>query len=178
MEEWKPIHSLNDKYEVSNTGRIRNVHTGRILKQFNSRFGYKIMTVRPIPNVIASIRVHRVVAEAFLGKCPDGYVVNHKDGDKTNNMPENLEYVTPSQNNQHALDTGLRHPANMKDKAPRGEKHYKSKITDKDVRKILQLRKETGYGCRRLAKITGISYGTIDSILMGKSWKHITAEEQ
>ena len=178
MEVWKPIHSLNDKYEASNNGQIRNARTGRIMKQFTNLFGYKNLTVRPEPNMTVNIRVHRAVAEAFIGECPEGYVVNHKDGDKTNNCPDNLEYVTPSENNQHALDTGLRHPADMEKFAPRGEKHYRSEISEEDVLKILNLRKETGFGGRKLAKITGLSRGTVDAIIFGKSWKHITKSEK
>ena len=178
MEVWKPIHSLNDKYEASNNGQIRNARTGRIMKQFTDRFGYKTMTVHPEKNVIATIRVHRGVAEAFLGERPNGYVVNHKDGNKANNNPENLEYVTSSQNNQHALDTGLRHPANMAMYAPRGENHYRSEISEEDVLKVLKLREETGYGGRKLAKMTGLSRGTVDAIIFGKSWKHITKSEK
>lgn len=176
MEIWKPIHSLNDKYEASTEGQIRNARTGKILKQFNNLFGYKVLTVRPEPNKQINVRVHRLITEVFLGKCPEGFVVNHKDGNKTNNRIENLEYVTPSQNNQHALDTGLRHTADMAKIVPRGENHHCAKITESDVRNILRLRKSTGYGRRKLAKITGISYSIIGHILSGRSWKHITAE--
>jgi hypothetical protein len=46
-------------------------------------------------------RVHRVVAEAFIGKIPKKMVINHKDFDKHNNSIENLEIVTSSQNSIH-----------------------------------------------------------------------------
>ena len=145
------------------------------MKQFTNLFGYKVLTVRPIPNKQENARVHRLVTEAFLGKCPDGFVANHKDGDKTNNRITNLEYVTSSENNQHALDTGLRHTANMSEVVvKRGEENHYSKITESDVLNILKLRKETGLGCRNLSKITGISHGIINGILSGRSLKHVT----
>lgn len=174
MEVWKPIHSLNDKYEASNNGQIRNARTGRIMKQFTNLFGYKVLTVRPELNKQENARVHRLVAEAFLGKCPEGHVVNHKDGDKTNNNLENLEYVTSSENNQHALNTGLRHTVNMSEVVvKRGEENYFAKIKESDVHNILKLREKTGFGCRKLAKITGISRGIINGILSGRTWKHV-----
>jgi hypothetical protein len=53
--------------------------------------------------------VHVLVASAFIGPKPDGdYEVNHKNGNKERNARENLEWATPSENLQHAYDTGLR----------------------------------------------------------------------
>lgn len=171
--EWKVIKSLNEMYEVSNTGEIRNSKTKRIMKQQVNTHGYHTLTVRPKPNKQINVRVHRLVAETFLGECSKGYVVNHIDGNKQNNSVENLQYITPSQNNKHALDNGLRKPANMKLYAPKGEQHYNVKLTEKDVRYILQLRNEYGYGERKLSKITCFSRGTIGNILSNRSWKHI-----
>jgi hypothetical protein len=183
-EIWLPIPSLNNLYEASNFGRIRrsandkrrkSITPGHILKQqINKRNGYLIVTARPEINKQVNIRVHRIIAEAFYGKCPEGFVVNHKDGNKENNCIENLEYVTPAQNNQHALDNKLRKPADMKEKSPKGENHYNSKITIKEVINICKIRKETNMGSRKMEKLLGISKGTINSIIYGKSWKHIT----
>lgn len=172
-EVWVPIPSLNNLYEVSNIGRIRNAKTQYVLKQFTNQFGYKVLQVHPSPHVGKTIRVHRVVAEAFLGVCPEGYVVNHKDGNKLNNTPGNLEYVTPSENNLHALDLGLRKPAKMSGCVPFGESHYNATITEETVLEIWRIRETCGYGARKISRMLNISHRVVDSILSEKTWKHV-----
>jgi phage FluMu protein Com len=92
-EMWIPFPTPESKYEVSSLGRVRN----RLTKSI-----HKINYDDPYPRVsIGKIqRLHRVVAEAFFGKCPTGFEVNHKDSDKTNNCLYNLEYVTHDENMQ------------------------------------------------------------------------------
>ena len=86
-EEWKEVFGGN--YEVSNLGRFRRATdgrrtwAGRIIKPILMKIGY--LSVRPVvdgKNVY--VYLHRVVAEAFMGACPDGKEVNHVDGDKGN----------------------------------------------------------------------------------------------
>ena len=101
-EIWKPIINEpkmgDNKYEVSSHGRVRNIITGHILGLSISNNGYVRVTVndrRTNKKKNTHLSVHRLVASAFLYndassiKCE----VNHKDGDKTNNHYENLEWV-------------------------------------------------------------------------------------
>lgn len=55
----------------------------------------------------SSVHVHRLVARAAFGECPPGLVVNHKDGHKLNNHPDNLEYCTIAENIKHSIEMGL-----------------------------------------------------------------------
>lgn len=110
MEEWKPI--AGDVYEVSNLGRVRRriagrgVKAGRYLLPRIDSEGY--LTVKLyLQGKKQQIRVHKLVASAFLGACPIDYQVNHVDGDRTNNIATNLEYVTGAQNIAHAIALGL-----------------------------------------------------------------------
>ena len=178
MEEiWTLIPSLQNKYEASSAGRIRYSRTLHILKPQINMHGYLQISAY-IDGKYKTFRVHRLVAEVFLGVCPKGYVVNHKDGNKQNNAIENLEYVTHSQNNQHALDTGLRSPAKNIRPSARGENNANAKLTKEIVFEILSIRKEKGYGCRRIAKILNISRGTVNAILSGRTWKDAVEEYQ
>lgn len=89
MEEWKQIESLPG-YSVSNEGRVRKDSTGQIMV-LSTNGGYKRITV--------SRHVHRLVAEAFIGKPEDERCwVDHIDGDRSNNNVDNLRWVTPSEN--------------------------------------------------------------------------------
>lgn len=109
-------------------------------------------------------RVHQLVSEAFLGPKPLGYTVNHIDGNPTNNRVENLEYLTPGQNNQHALDAGL--------KKGRGETHYHAVFTEADVLLIRRLFKG-GMGQTALARQFAVSVTAIECVVKRKSWKHL-----
>ena len=164
MEVWKPIPSTNGKYEASSYGRIRNTKTQKVLKVQENKHGYYILTLRIIPKVQSNARVHRLVAEAFLGECPEGYVVNHKDGNKYNNNIENLEYVTSSENNYHAIRTGLRKP-NTSQIGKHGEEAGAAKITEEQAIEILKEHYRTGDGYRKIGKRLGISRGIVQGIL-------------
>lgn len=104
-EIWKDIDGFPN-YEVSNLGRVRNKKTGHIRKLSTDVVGYKSTTLYG-ENKPTTVRVHTLVANAFLGKRPRNYDVNHIDGDKTNNNIDNLEYCSRSDNVLHAYKTGL-----------------------------------------------------------------------
>ena len=106
MEEiWKPIKDFEDKYEVSNLGRIRNIRTNHILKMTNQYGNYfSIILYDGVRR--KTTRVHRLVAEAFIPN-PNNYsCVNHKDMNKQNNCVDNLEWCTQSYNSNHAIQNG------------------------------------------------------------------------
>lgn len=102
-ERWRHLPS-NPRYLVSSHGRVCVPKTKRILKQFLDSSGYAIVT---IIGQGGRVRVHNLVAETFLGKKPFGSQVNHKDGNKLNNTPGNLEYISQTENLRHAFRTGL-----------------------------------------------------------------------
>lgn len=129
MEEWRDIRGYEGYYQVSNLGRVRSLN--RYVKA-NKSGGIrllkgKIMKLTKIKGrddsdnryVVVNLRregegkvhqVHRLVAEAFIPNPDNSPIPNHIDGNKDNNCVDNLEWCTYSENNKHALDTGLRRP--------------------------------------------------------------------
>jgi len=75
-----------------------------MLKQNRDGSGYPIVSIWGWGG---RVRVHNLVAETFIGKKPFGSQVNHKDGIKAHNYPENLEYISQKENLRHAFRTGL-----------------------------------------------------------------------
>lgn len=121
-EIWKDIPGYEGKYQVSNMGRVKSLQrtrdmnlpghkkrapvNERILKYGHS-LCYLAVTLAK-DGVNTKIRVHKLVANAFIGPSPSPiHQINHKDGNKHNNCVENLEWVTPSENQRHAFAMGL-----------------------------------------------------------------------
>ena len=107
-EKWKIIEDFKD-YEVSNTGKIRNM-SGEIIKERINNRGYHIISLYS-NSLCQTAMVHRLVAKAFVldsGLNPDGskmkgkHQVNHKNGDKNNNSINNLEWCDQSYNMKEA----------------------------------------------------------------------------
>ena len=99
MEVWKDIKGYEGLYQVSNKGRVRNME--RVLKTFECGSGYSEIILSKHQMRTPKL-IHRLVAEAFLPNTESKREVNHKDGNKHNNDVDNLEWVTPSENQQHS----------------------------------------------------------------------------
>lgn len=109
-EIWKPVKGYENLYEASNYGNVRSLprHTtsGRVLKQYtNRKNGYRYVALCK-NNKKVSKRVHILVVEAFTDFVSKGFnpnaVIDHIDGNKTNNRLDNLEVVTQKENDNRA----------------------------------------------------------------------------
>lgn len=107
MEEWKRIiiDNIETNYSISNYGNVRNDETNKIFSQSN-QLGYQFVGIK-VKNKTKRMRVHRLVASAFIPNPENKPYVNHIDGNKSNNHVSNLEWVTPSENTKHARDNNL-----------------------------------------------------------------------
>jgi hypothetical protein len=122
VERWK-LFVGNSNYLISDAGRVKNVITNKLLNPWATRYGYLLVTLYPEKR---KVLISRSVLEAFDGPSPPGWYAHHKDGIKKHNFRDNLEWVSPSKNNQHAIDTGLR-TGNV------GLKHVWTKLRDGEV---------------------------------------------
>ena len=91
MEEWKEIPGYEGLYEVSNMGNVRNVRRNTLLRLTKTNKGY-IQVGLSKNGILTVLKVHRLVAQAFLPNPDNLPMINHKDEDKTNNRVENLEW--------------------------------------------------------------------------------------
>lgn len=95
-------------YSISKDGRVYSHSRNKLLKLDTQHGCYrKSPTYCRVRIDKKKCRVHQLVLDTFVGPKPKGWVVNHKDGDKQNNHVDNLEYVTSSYNQNHALICGL-----------------------------------------------------------------------
>lgn len=112
-EIWKDIKGYEEIYQVSNLGNIKRMKTNKILKSL--KHGKKeneyLMVVLSNNGKEKMFYIHRLVAQTFIPNPNNLPQVNHKDGDKTNNFMENLEWCTISENQIHAIKNKLKIPA-------------------------------------------------------------------
>ena len=125
-EVWKVIPNTNDDYEISTLGRIRSKRgvggtnkkkNFQILKPWIAPNGYKYIYIR-FNNTSKryKVTIHSLVAKAFLPPPTVKSEINHIDCDRTNNNVDNLEWVTSSENTEHAIRNGNLIPGGNKRK--------------------------------------------------------------
>lgn len=169
-EEWRPIIGFEGFYEVSSRGRVKRLagtprcKVDRLLATPIGRGGYPMVQLTT-PKLHKGFYVHSLVAEAFHGPRPAGLQINHKDGVKTHPYADNLEYVTPAENMQHALKTGLR-------VALAGDKHYSTKLQAAQVVEVRQ-RYADGESAKVLAKSVGLTIQAFYQVVTGQTWKGV-----
>lgn len=107
-EIWKTSIEYRD-YEVSNLGNVRKIGSAKNKNQYIGggigEKGYWLAWLRK-NNKGYNVRVHRMMAKAFINGYREGLVTNHIDGNSQNNNLNNLEWVTQSENIFHAVKMG------------------------------------------------------------------------
>ena len=168
--EWKEI--FGGAYEVSYAGSVRRLwggkgaKPGKILRQ-QLKSGYRSVAIS-VKGFGKRYYVHHLVAEAFIGPRPEGHVIHHKDGNRSNNVAFNLEYATPQQNSLYAGMAGF---------LVQGEGHGYAKLDEEGVR---ELRKMYAGGAKlsAVARTFGVSPSTAHAAIHGRTWKRSFVEDQ
>lgn len=194
METWKEVH--HGFYEVSNLGNVRrakpgiSTFVGRPVLPMISAGGY--MQVHLGGMTSRRAYVHHLVMEAFVGPRPRGMVVNHKDGDKQNNAFDNLEYVSPTENCNHAIKNIGRRKGPAKPKDPpkglqTGDKHWTNRTPDRIARgarmphskmtpeMVMLARERYSHGEKQkdLATEYGVSVAQMSRIIRRTRWVYL-----
>ena len=159
MEQWANVVGFEGIYEVSNHGNIRSVKSGQLKKITEDK-----KTNRPFLNLWKNnkqtvVRVHKLVLEAFVGKCPEGLECCHNDGNSFNNHIDNLRWDTHKSNIHDRIKHGT---------SNRGERCGTAKLTLDQVKSI---RKDDRLQ-RLIAKDFGIAESMVSRIKNGVRWQH------
>lgn len=179
-EEWRDVPGWEERYEVSSWGLVR---AKAYLKHSRNAHGpYAYMTKSKPIKLTLNVEsgyvqfdmqrdgerslglVHRLVAKAFIPNPNDKPEVNHKDGDKTNNVQTNLEWATTQENILHAHRLGL--SSNV------GSKHPRAKLDEAAAVEIRRLY-EAGVSTITLAEMFGVKRTTIYTVTSRRKWKHV-----
>lgn len=176
-EEWKDIVEYQGSYQISNLGRVKSLARyvksrwgkyrllkERILKSSQDKDGYFTIGAS-FKNKPIHLRIHRLVAKAFVPNPSNKPEVNHKDCNKQNNTYSNLEWVDDYEQAQHAWKMGVC-------LYPKGSKHGNSKLTEQDIPIILE-RIKSGEMIKDIAKDYNIVATAITRIKKGTRWNHV-----
>lgn len=162
MEVWKDIKGF-EKYEISNLGRVRRLYKqGYKYRKPVSQNGYNHVTLSK-NGAWSKFQIHRLVAELFIPNPKNKPCVNHKNGIKTDNKVENLEWCTHSENEQHSYD--------VLGKITNGL--VRRKIPLSEIQEIKEMYKN-GITQKEISKIYDVSISTISLIVNNKTYvKHV-----
>lgn len=184
MEEiWKDIEGYEGYYQVSNLGRVKsfervvykkmyggNVHgykrKGRVMNQDDANGYMQVQLSKRGKRV--RVKIHRLVAIAFLENKENKPCINHIDADRSNNNVTNLEWCTQSENVRHSVKLG-RWKNNYK--IYKGSDNPISKLTESIVRTIRTSNKSNA----ELGRMYGVTRSAVRFARIGKNWKHVTA---
>lgn len=163
MEIFKDIVRFENKYQISNTGKVRNKKTGLVLKPKYNQKGYQYVNLSV--NRCKSIKwyIHRLVGFHFIPNPENKPQINHIDGNPSNNVVENLEWVTNDENQRHAVLNNLHF---------QGEEHRSSKFTNESV-KLLPKLIEIGFSVKDINELTGVAIQNLRKIILGKTWRQL-----
>lgn len=161
MEVWKTIQNYGGLYQVSNTGKVRDLKN-HIKPVYKNNKGYECLSLYYNGKTYHPT-VHRLVAKAFIPN-PNNYdQINHKDCNKENNSVENLEWC----NQRYNYDEGMKTFQYSKN-----EEHYFAKLKNSDIPIIYELYK-LGFTRATVTKIFNVRPSSLEAIEKGISYREL-----
>ena len=161
MEIWKTIQDYGGLYQVSNTGKVRDLKN-HIKSVYKNNKGYACLSLYYNGKTYHPT-VHRLVAKVFIPNPSNYEQVNHKDCNKENNNAENLEWC----NQRYNYDEGMKTFQYSKN-----EEHYFAKLKNSDIPIIYELYK-LGFTRATVAKIFSINPSSLEAIEKGISYREL-----
>ncbi|MDW4095146.1 NUMOD4 domain-containing protein [Staphylococcus saprophyticus] len=181
-ETWKDIKEYEGLYSISSTGRVKRLARNRIIatgvnkplkekeiKTFKGKLGYIHVNLWK-NGQMKQHRIHRLIMLTFTNKPQDKNVINHIDGDKTNNTLDNLEWCTARENTIHVYRTGLA-------KGKKGNENSQGKLTDEEVIAMRKLYATGDYTQKEIGEFFGVSRENARDIVNGKRWAWLKDKE-
>jgi hypothetical protein len=172
-----PVPGYEEFYRVSEEGDVFRLARTFVDKRCGSRThaprllrpvvvaGYKYVMLTDGKATHKRLAVHRIVASVFCPNPSQKPEVNHLNGDRGHNHFKNLEWVTRSENQNHAVKAGLK---------PWGQASHLAKLAEEDVREIRRL-SAAKKPQHEIAAMFGVSQTCISKIVTGKKWKLLAA---
>lgn len=157
---WKVIE-FDERYKISNTGKVMRSDNGRIRKPSVAKNGYHLCVFSNPGGKHTAHYIHRLVAHHFICPCPDAKEVSHLDGDRSNNCVNNLVYESHCENIRRKAEHGTENT---------GERNGSAKVNVKQVQEIIDMRK-SGRLLREIADIYGISFQQVSRICKKDNWR-------
>ena len=154
------IDGYDGMYLINENGLIWSMASSKFKINILGKRGYYTVDLWK-NNKRKNFKIHRLIAEYFIPNTENKPFINHKNGIKTDNRIENLEWCTQFENNTHSRLTKLNNDM--------GESHHNAKLIEKDVLFI----RESELSDNELSKILPCTRRNINDIRNYKIWKHV-----
>lgn len=170
----KDIPGFEGRYAITEDGKVWNYKTrvfqtlrgsGFMNKKLRRKRNYKTVSLYlTAEKKYLYFYIHRLVAQCFIPNPEELPIVNHKDGDQTNNYVSNLEWCTHRQNAEHARINGL---------TTRGKRNTSTKLTEDQVREIRRIYSEGKLSNPKIGYMFGVSSSNVWAIVHRRVWGYV-----